>query len=104
MPRAFPCSRSTDPPRTGPRINIHLTVNPMQKLSLKLDDLSVQSFETTPALDEIRCTVRGHMDDASHDECSDACGSQIYTCLTCDTCDDACNDDGPVEQRRIILY
>ena len=77
----------------------------MQKLALNLEDLDVQSFDTTPAPRDMRCTVRGYMDDASYDGCSDACGSQIYTCLTCDTCDDACNDDdGPVEQRRIIVY
>ena len=76
----------------------------MKKLALNADDLNVQSFATTPALASLRCTVRAHMDDASREDCSDACGTQVYTCFTCDTCDDACNDDGPVGQRRIIVY
>lgn len=87
--------------------HIHVTVPLMKKLVLKLDDLSVQSYETTPALAHLRSTVHGHMDDASQDglACSDACGSQVYSCLTCDTCDDACaDDDGFISQRRIIVY
>lgn len=81
----------------------------MKKLALNLDDLAVQSFSTTAAASAPRGTVRGHLDDASHDElaCSDACGSQVYSCATCDTCDEGCNDDGGddvVLNRRIILY
>ncbi len=76
----------------------------MQKLSLELDDLSVQSFETTPALQDLRATVRGHMDDDNGgdggDGYSDAC-SDIYSCATCETCDGVCNVE---QQRRIILY
>jgi hypothetical protein len=89
------------------RIDTHPTETLMQKLALKLDDLSVQSFQTTPALRDLRCTVRGHLMEASYDElaCSGACGSQIYTCATCDTCDEACDaGGGPDAQRRIIVY
>jgi hypothetical protein len=75
----------------------------MKKLSLKLDGLSVQSFATTSALRDLRCTVRGHMDDDNGGDgggdYTDLC-SAIYSCYTCDTCDDACKE----QQRRIILY
>ncbi len=80
----------------------------MKKLALKLDDLNVQSFATTAGAGEARGTVRGHLGAASNDDfCSDACGSQVYSCYTCDTCDAACapdDDGGPEQQRRIILY
>ncbi len=35
----------------------------MKKLALNIDDLDVQSFETSSTLRDVRCTVRGHMDD-----------------------------------------
>jgi hypothetical protein len=82
-------------------------VIPMKKLTLQLDDLDVQSFDTTSAAHALRGTVPAHLGAASNDDfCSDACGSQIYSCYTCDTCDEACepDDDGPDQQRRIILY
>lgn len=77
----------------------------MQKLSLKFDGLSVQSFETTSAAHGLlRGTVRGHMDDDDGGDggagYSDVC-SNVYSCATCETCDDACDVD---PQRRIILY
>lgn len=76
----------------------------MQKLALTLDDLNLQSFETTLADAAGTGTVLGHLDDASYDGCSDACATQIYTCAGCETYDEPCNDDGPDEQRRIIVY
>ncbi|HEU0300679.1 MAG TPA: hypothetical protein VFR37_14510 [Longimicrobium sp.] len=76
----------------------------MQKLALKLDDLSVQSFETTSALPSHGGTVRGHLDDddggGGGGGYTDAC-SDIYSCATCETCDDVCDVE---QQRRIILY
>jgi hypothetical protein len=39
----------------------------MQKLLLNLEDLDVQSFDTTPAPRGLRCTVRGHQME-SYDE------------------------------------
>lgn len=75
----------------------------MKKLALKLDDLSVQSFATTAALRDLRCTVRGHLDDDNGGDgggdYTDLC-TAVYSCATCDTCDDACKE----QQRRIILY
>lgn len=76
----------------------------MKKLSLKLDDLSVQSFQTTSALANLRCTVRAHMDD---DDGGDGGGdytelcSAVYSCANWETCGDQCNVE---QQRRIILY
>jgi hypothetical protein len=78
----------------------------MRKLSLKLDDLCLQSFDTLSSTSTGLGTVVGHLDDASHDElaCSSACATQVYTCAGCETYD-ACSDDGgPDEQRRIIVY
>jgi hypothetical protein len=78
----------------------------MKKLSLKLDDLGVQSFATTSPIRDLRCTVRGHMDD---DNGGDGGGdytelcSAIYSCDSCDTCD-TCDDLCKEQQRRIILY
>lgn len=74
----------------------------MKKLALELDDLVVQSFATTDETHDARGTVRGHLDDASHDDfCSEA-ETQIYSCHSCDP---ACEPgDGPEQQRRIILY
>ena len=74
----------------------------MKKLALKLDDLNVQSFATTDDDRDVRGTVRGHLDDASRDDfCSEA-ETQIYSCYSCDP---ACEpDEGPEQQRRIILY
>lgn len=83
----------------------------MKKLALSVDDLDVQSFDTTSALGNRRCTVRGHQME-SWDElaCSDGC-TLVYTCVTCETCVDPCappptetTDDTADPGRRIILY
>jgi hypothetical protein len=83
----------------------------MQKLALNLEDLDVQSFDTTPALRDLRCTVQAHQD-VSHDElaCSDAC-TLVLTCYSCETCLDPCAppptqtcDDSADLGRRIIVY
>lgn len=75
----------------------------MKKLSLKLDNLSVQSFRTTSALANLRCTVRAHIDDDNGGDgggdYTDLC-SAVYSCATCETCD-GCDVE---QQRRIILY
>jgi hypothetical protein len=88
-----------DPPDTIP-----LTVTLMKKLALNVDELNVQSFETTRTPPEPRCTVRGYMDDDNGGDgggnYSDLC-SAVYSCATCDTCDAACQVE---QQRRIILY
>lgn len=85
------------------RINIPPDDIHMQKLALNLDDLDVQSFETTSALRELRCTVRGYMDDDNGGDgggdYSDVC-SAVYSCAGA-TCDAACDVE---QQRRIILY
>lgn len=77
----------------------------MKKLALDLDHLDVQSFSTTPTLKELRCTVRGHLLQATHDEqaCTGAC-SPVYTCAPCETHDEACDPTGPDAGRRIIVY
>jgi hypothetical protein len=76
----------------------------MQKLALNLDDLDVQSFETTSALSGLRSTVRGHLDDDNGGDgggdYSDVC-SAVYSCADWETCNAACTVD---PQRRIILY
>lgn len=76
----------------------------MQKLVLNPDDLKVQSFETTPAPDDRRGTVRGHMDDDDGGDGggdhTDVC-SAVYSCADWETCNAACNVE---QQRRIILY
>ncbi|HYR10926.1 MAG TPA: hypothetical protein VEQ60_24315 [Longimicrobium sp.] len=76
----------------------------MQKLALNLDDLDVQSFDTTCDARELRCTVRGYMDDDNGGDgggdYSDLC-SAVYSCATCVSCDAVCDAE---EQRRIILY
>ena len=75
----------------------------MKKLSLNVDELSVQSFETSPALLEPRGTVRGCMDDDNGGdgggEYSDVC-SGVYSCADWQTCNAGCVE----QQRRIILY
>lgn len=76
----------------------------MKKLSLKLDDLSVQSFATTRALSTLRCTVRAHMDDDNGGDgggdYTDVC-SAVYSCADWETCNAACSVQ---QQRRVILY
>lgn len=77
----------------------------MKKLALKLDDLSVQSFATTPASRDARGTVRGHLEAETQGwDCSDAC-TFAETCYSCDTCEETCDGcDTVVAHRRIILY
>lgn len=83
----------------------------MQKLALNLEDLDVQSFDTTLALRDLRRTVQAH-EDVSYDEqaCSDAC-TLVLTCYSCETCVDPCVpprtqicDDTADPGRRIIVY
>ena len=59
----------------------------MKKLALKLDDLTVTSFETSPALAE-RGTVVGH-GPTNGNTCPQTCG---FSCQgTCDiSCDPSC--------------
>ena len=76
----------------------------MKKLALNIDDLDVQSFETSSTLRDVRCTVRGHMDDDNGGDgggdYSDVC-SAVYSCADWETCNAACSVE---QQRRIILY
>jgi hypothetical protein len=74
----------------------------MKKLTLDLEDLDVQSFATTCTGKELRCTVRGHLMEATYDEqaCTDAC-SLAYTC---ESCDEACDPGDADAGRRIIVY
>ena len=75
----------------------------MKKLALNIDELRVQSFQTTSDVTEMRCTVRGYMDDDNGGDgggdYSDVC-SGVYSCADWETCNDACVE----QQRRIILY
>ena len=75
----------------------------MKKLALKIDELSVHSFPTTADVKEMRCTVRGYMDDDNGGDggggYSDAC-SGVYSCDDWETCNAGCVE----QQRRIILY
>jgi hypothetical protein len=78
----------------------------MHKLILNLDDLALQSFETTAATRAAEGTVVAHLDDTCDElGCSEACATQIYTCAGCETYDAPCYDDGgPDAGRRIIVY
>jgi hypothetical protein len=78
----------------------------MHKLALKLDDLILQSFDTTVATHAGGGTVVGHLDDTCDEPgCSEGCASQIYTCAGCETYAEPCYDDGgPDAGRRIIVY
>ncbi|HEX6038385.1 hypothetical protein [Longimicrobium sp.] len=76
----------------------------MKKLTLSLDALTVQSLVTSPAADGGRGTVLGLQESADE---SAACPSQVYSCVGCDTYDDACgggDPDAPDLNRRIIVY
>lgn len=82
----------------------------MHKLALKLDDLRVQSFDTTPATRAGRGTVLGRESD-THDEvaCGGATNASCDTCESCDTCDPCtqtfCDPTDTADPgRRIILY
>lgn len=83
----------------------------MQKLALNVADLDVQSFDTTPALRDLRCTVRAHQENDTYEAgCTDAC-TLAATCYSCDTCEDACSPGETIDPgdtadpgRRIILY
>jgi hypothetical protein len=82
----------------------------MQKLSLNLEDLDVQSFDTTPAPRDLRCTVRAHQESYDELACSDGC-TLYFTCYSCETCEDPCappptqtTDDTADPGRRVILY
>src|SRR5687767_3775570 len=74
----------------------------MKKLALNIDELSVQSFETTADVKEMRCTVRGYMDDDNGGDgggdYSDVC-SGVCRCADWETCSAGCVEP----QRRIIL-
>ena len=76
----------------------------MKKLALNIDDLDVQSFETSSTPGAQRCTVRGHMDDDNGGDgggdYTDVC-SAVYSCADWETCNAACSVE---QQRRIILY
>lgn len=85
-------------PRT--RINIPPDDIQMKKLALNVDELNVQSFPTTRIPRDLRCTVRGYMDDDNGGDYSDVC-SAVYSCADWATCNAACNVE---QQRRIILY
>jgi len=73
----------------------------MQKLALELDDLVLQTFETTFHATRDAGTVAGYQEDTG-----DTCVTQIYTCAACETYVAPCNEDGsgPDGGRRIIVY
>lgn len=78
----------------------------MRKLALKLDELRVQSFATTPEAAAARGTVRGHETETEQHACSDAC-SLVLTCNSCEeTCGAECDPTTTYDDpgRRIILY
>ena len=78
----------------------------MKKFKLNLDDLHVQSFDTTPAWGTgARGTVYGHASDTCMTVCLGLCRGKIgtdislnlaecpsdVTCATCETCYASCN-------------
>lgn len=83
----------------------------MKKLSLRLDHLGVQPFHTTPALRDLRCTVRAHQESWDELACSAGC-TLAQTCYSCESCADPCvppppfttTDDTVDPNRRVILY
>jgi hypothetical protein len=82
----------------------------MQKLTLELDELSVQSFETTSAARDVRGTVLANQESDDQAACTDACTlylSCVSCAESCDTCDSwqGCwPDDTADPGRRVILY
>jgi hypothetical protein len=80
----------------------------MQKLVLELDELSVQSFETTSAARDVRGTVLANQE--SEAACTDACTlylscvSCVESCDTCDSWQGCWPDDTADPGRRIIVY
>lgn len=109
FPRALGEWPAAETPRR-PHPLLSTTVIQMQKLALKLDDLSVQSFETMPAARGVRGTVLANQE--SHDEaaCTDACtlspscASCAESCDGCDSWQGCWPDDTADPGRRIILY
>ena len=101
--RALPLQPESGAAALRTRIDTHLMVTLMKKLVLKLVDLDVESFDLSPALRGLRCTVLAHMDDDNGGDggadYSDVC-SAVSSCAGWQTCDAACVE----EQRRIILY
>lgn len=82
----------------------------MQKLTLKLDDLQVQSFDTLPTARRERGTVLAR-ESETYDEiaCPGATCASCATCESCDTCDGCtqtfCDPTDTADpNRRIILY
>jgi hypothetical protein len=71
----------------------------MRKLALRLDELTLQTFETTLSGTRGGGTVAGHQEDTA-----EPCATQIYTCAACETYVEPCSDDGPDGGRRIIVY
>ena len=66
----------------------------MKKVTLSLDALQVESFETTAARRAARGTVRGHADTVAaiageEREEGPAPASNDISCETCQTCDDS---------------
>jgi hypothetical protein len=82
----------------------------MRKLSLDLDHLQVQSFDTMPAAPGARGAVLARQGE-TYDEiaCAGPTCAPCATCESCDTCD-ACTQticdptDTADPNRRIILY
>lgn len=65
----------------------------MKKLTLNLDELAIDSFDTAPAKGGPRGTVEGRID------CTCGCGpSRDYTCGEEDSCDPMCTHDMSCQQ------
>jgi len=68
----------------------------MKKLALSLEDLAVESFDTTPRPGRTRGTVQAH--DISDSTCYDVdcwCGTRVScdgSCYDGDSCADTCGD------------
>ena len=73
----------------------------MKKLTLKLHDLNVRSFHTTPA-------ARGGREGENPTGERNACPQRCTLAFTCTTCEESYRTDGGaygvVAERRIILY
>lgn len=57
----------------------------MKKLTIRIEDLAVESFETAPRGGDLRGTVAGNLAAAEPwpSAAPDPCGSDVLTCETC---------------------
>ena len=61
-----------------------------RKIHIDLDDLRVESFETTPRWDEKGGTVLGYAPPTAPETCEGSCNPKLYSCGVVSACFDDC--------------